>query len=142
MPTIENKDFWDLRDLAELAEECRDILDPENEPDTYDDEERQEAREVLVKLSKLADDLNQESDETDGDSVAEALNDAMGVYGPTLISESYFPDYAEEFVRDCGYISDDLPSLIADNINWEGIAEDLKVDYTCVTFDGSDWYIR
>lgn len=139
MPSIENKDFWDLRDLAELAEECRDVLDPEMESD---EDEMQEAREVLVELSKLSGDLNQESDATDGDSVSEALNDAMGYYGPTLISEDYFPDYAEEFVTDCGYISDDMPEMIRNNIDWSGIAEDMKVDYTCVTFDGSDWYIR
>lgn len=142
MPTIEYKDFWDLRDLAELAEECRDVLDPENEPDTYDDEERQEAREVLVKLSKLADDLNQESDETDGDSVAGALNEAMNQLGPTLISEDYFPEYVREFVEDCGYIPSDLPGFISNNIDWDGVAEDMKVDYTCVNFDGEDWYIR
>lgn len=142
MPSIENKDFWDLRDLAELAEECRDVLDPENEPDTYDDDERQEAREVLAKLSKLADDLNQANDETDGDSVAEALNDAMGYYGPTLLSESYFPDYVKEFVSDCGYIPSELPEFIANNIDWDGVADDMKQDFTSVTFDGEDWYIR
>lgn len=142
MPSIENKDFWDLRDLAELAEECRDVLDPDNEPDTYDDEERQEAVEVLAKLSGLAGDLNQSSDPLDGDSVAEALNDAMGYYGPTLISEDHFPDYAEEYVNDCGYISEDLPELIRNNIDFAGIANDMKSDFTCVTFDGSDWYIR
>lgn len=142
MPAIENKDFWDLRDLAELAEECRDVLDPENEPDTYDDEERQEAREVLVKLSKLADDLNQANDETDGDSVSEALNDAMGYYGPTLLSEDYFPEYVKEFVSDCGYIPAELPGFIANNIDWDGVAEDMKQDFTSVTFDGEDWYIR
>lgn len=142
MPSIENKDFWDLRDLADLAEECRDVLDPDNEPDTYDDEERQEAVEVLAKLSKLADDLNQESDETDGDSVSEALNDAMGVYGPTLISEDHFPDYVQEFVTDSGYIPEDLPAFISNNIDWDGVADDMKSDYTCVSFDGEDWYIR
>lgn len=139
MPSIENKDFWDLRDLAELAEECRDILDPEMDSD---DEEMQEALEVLTKLSKLSGDLNQESDATDGDSVSEALNDAMGYYGPTLISESYWEDYAKETVIEFGYISDDMPEMIRNNIDWSGIAEDMKVDYTCVTFDGSDWYIR
>jgi hypothetical protein len=142
MPAIENKDFWDLRDLASLAEECRDVLDPENEPDTYDDDERQEARETLVKLSGLAADLNQENDETDGDSVSEALNDAMGYYGPTLMSEDYFPSYVQEFVTDCGYLPDNLPSFIASNIDWDGVADDMKQDFTSVTFDGEDWYIR
>ena len=142
MPDIESKEFWDLRDLAELAIECRDVLDPENEPDTYDEDERQEAREILVKLSKLASDLNEQSDATDGDSVSEALDAAMGAYGPTLLSEDYFPEYAKEFVSDCGYISDDLPELIANNIDWAGIAEDMRHDFTCISFDGGDWYIR
>ncbi len=139
MPTIENKDFWDLRDLAELARECAtEIEDPEN----YDEDERQESSETLAKLASLAEDLNQSCDAEDGESVADALDAAMNNLGPTLVSEDHFTDYIKEFVSDCGYIPSELPSFLENNIDWNGVADDLKVDYTSVTFDGEDWYIR
>lgn len=138
MPEIESKEFWDLRDLGKLAIECGDILEDEDE----DADEKQDAREVLAKLAGLAGDLNQDCDAEDGESVRDALEAAMGWYGPTLVSEGHFTDYIKEFVTDCGYIQDDLPAFIANNIDWDGVADDCKVDYTSVTFDGEDWYIR
>jgi hypothetical protein len=138
MPTIESKDFWDLRDLAQLATDCGDIL----EDDEEDADEKQEATETLAKLSELAGDLGHANNPEDAESVAEALEAAMNSYGPTLVSENYFTDYIREFVSDCGYIPSDIPSFLENNIDWNGVADDLKVDYTCVTFDSEDWYIR
>ena len=63
-------------------------------------------------------------------------------YGATLIRESYFVEYCEELVKDIGDMPKELPSYIEDNIDWKGVAEDLKVDYTEVNFDGVTYYIR
>lgn len=139
MASIEAKDFWDLRDLADLARECgAEIEDVES----YDDDERQESTETLAKLAKLAEDLNQSCDTEDADSVAEALDAAMNNYGPTLISEDHFVDAMKQDMEDFGYISSDVPWFITNNIDWDGVADDLKSDYTSVTFDGEDYYIR
>jgi Antirestriction protein (ArdA) len=76
--------------------------------------------------------------------VIEAINDLEDEltewrYGVTLIEEADFEDYCQEFVEDCGYISKDMPQLIKNNIDWSGIAEDMKQDYTEVEFRGETY---
>lgn len=137
MPEIESKEFWDLRDLAELATECGDVLEDED----ADEDDKQDAREVLEKLEGLADQLGQSNDGT-AESVADALNNAMNTYGPTLISEGHFTEAMKQDVQDLGYLPDSIPWWLEQAIDWEQVAESLKSDYTSITFDGEDWYIR
>ena len=73
----------------------------------------------------------------DGESYASDWN-----YGATLIHEDYFTEYAEELCREIGDIPNDLPDYIACNIDWDGVAQDLKVDYTEVDFDGQTYLVR
>jgi hypothetical protein len=61
-------------------------------------------------------------------------------YPITLIKDSYFIDYAEELVKDCGYISHDFPSWIA--IDWWKTAEAVQEDYALVTVDDNDYWYR
>jgi len=62
-------------------------------------------------------------------------------YGEGLINEEYFTEYCEQLVKDIGDTSE-LPDYIADNINWDGVAHDLRVDYTEIDFDGATYLIR
>lgn len=124
-------------DVAELATECGDILEDEDE----DADEKQDATEVLGKLAKLAEDLGQSNDGT-AEDVAGQLENAMNQLGPTLVSESYFEEYIKEYVSDCGYLPSEVPWWLEQAINWSQVAETLKQDYTEVSFDGEDWYIR
>lgn len=59
-------------------------------------------------------------------------------HGESIISEDYFVEYTKQTIIDCGYISKDMPSFISDNIDWEGVAEDLKVDY----MEHNGYYMR
>jgi hypothetical protein len=63
-------------------------------------------------------------------------------YGVTLIEEYYFEEYCEDFVESCGFISKDTPSLIRNNIDWEGIADDMRQDYSEVVFRGKTYLYR
>ena len=63
-------------------------------------------------------------------------------HGAPLIRHSYFTDYCRELVEDCDGLPKNLPSYIAGNINWDGVADDLKVDYTEVDFAGVAYYVR
>lgn len=63
-------------------------------------------------------------------------------HGETIISEEYFVEYCEELVTDCGYISEDLPSFISNNIDWDAVADDLRVDYMEVDYDGTTYLMR
>jgi hypothetical protein len=61
-------------------------------------------------------------------------------YPATLISESYFEDYAREFVEDIGELPRDLPSYIV--IDWEKTALNIREDYTAIDIDGVGYLYR
>jgi hypothetical protein len=60
--------------------------------------------------------------------------------GSSLINESYFTNYCEEFAYDCGEI--DRDSSMSIYIDWDKYAEDCKMDYTTITFEGTDFYVQ
>lgn len=63
-------------------------------------------------------------------------------YGEAVIHENYFEEYCEQFIKDCGFIADNTPTIIENNIDWGGIADDMEQDYTRVEYQGSDYLIR
>lgn len=63
-------------------------------------------------------------------------------YGVTLVDVDDFEDYCEELMEEFGYINKDTPQLIKNNINYKGIAVDMKYDYTEVTYQGNSYLGR
>jgi len=61
-------------------------------------------------------------------------------YPLTLIRESYFTDYVQEMLEDCGEIPKDLPHYI--HIDWQATARDVQVDYTPIDVDGATYFYR
>ena len=61
-------------------------------------------------------------------------------YPVTLIRDTYFVDYCEEFVKDIGDMPQETPSYI--EIDWEKTADNLRVDYNSVDFDGVEYWYR
>jgi len=138
MATIDHSDTLDLRDLAELARECGEEIEDVD----ADEVDREESVQTLEQLSTLAAELGHSSDETDADSVADALDGASGSFSSSLISEDHFQDHAKQLVEDLGMLPEGISDVISSNIDWEGVASDLLTDYTSVRFDGEDYYIR
>ena len=62
-------------------------------------------------------------------------------FGTTLIKEYDFEEYCEELVRDYGYLSD-LPSFIDNHIDWSGIADDMRQDYSELEYQGTTYLYR
>lgn len=62
-------------------------------------------------------------------------------YGETLIRDDYFEDYARELAEDIGAI-DREAGWPAYCIDWERAANDLRIDYTELTFDGVTYWAR
>jgi hypothetical protein len=62
--------------------------------------------------------------------------------GEGFIAESHFTEYCKELCSDIGDLPEELPDYIERNINWDGVAEDLKADYSTVTMFGNDYYYR
>jgi hypothetical protein len=62
-------------------------------------------------------------------------------YGATLVRDSYFVTYAQEFADDIGAVPDDL-SWPASCIDWDKAAWELRMDYSSVDFDGVTYWVR
>lgn len=58
-----------------------------------------------------------------------------------LISEDYFEDYARQTAESIGAIEDDT-QWPCNCIDWERAADELRVDYTAVEYDGDTYYYR
>jgi len=63
------------------------------------------------------------------------------IYGETMIRDSYFEEYAQELAWDVIPGLDEM-SWPLNRIDWEAAADDLKVDYTAISFDGVTYWIR
>jgi hypothetical protein len=61
-------------------------------------------------------------------------------YGVTLINDFYFTEYCMELLKGIGDLPQDIPGYIA--IDEDQTAENLKVDYATVDFDGVDYFVR
>lgn len=63
-------------------------------------------------------------------------------YGETLIHEDYFTDAMKELCEDVGYTPANLPEWIKNNIDWDGVADALRADYTDFEFRGATYWAR
>lgn len=62
-------------------------------------------------------------------------------HGVTLIRDSYFKEYAQEFADDIGAIDKDA-GWPNDCIDWERAARELQMDYTSVEWGGVTYWYR
>jgi len=116
---FEPSKVFDIRDAIQRFEYL------ESRPEKDEDEEEEYSR-----LESLLDD-------TKGNGGDEEWRDAW--YPATFIRDDYFTEYAEELVKDCGYIARGFPSWI--DIDWESTAENVKQDYSSIyVCDMEYWY--
>jgi hypothetical protein len=123
-----SEDIIDSRDVIARIEELRrnrEIAeDPEGpDPEFFPDWEEDE----LLRLEALA---------VEGSDYAEDWE-----YGAALIRDSYFVEYAQELAEDIGAVNRDA-AWPNNHIDWGAAAEELKVDYTGVDFDGVTYWVR
>lgn len=116
--TIDNgENVIDSRDVIARIEELEELLEDGQE---YEDE-----REELKTLKAFAEEAEGCGDWKDGE---------------TLIRESYFTQYCEELLKDCGELPKDIPWYIV--IDWEKTADHIRIDYTSLDLDGITYLIR
>lgn len=146
--------YIDTRDLQKRLDELEDL------ETAYD-----EAKEAFVEAEDLMadDEIDMSKREDDLEDARGDLEDARDAFGPeeeeeleelrslanqigefrhgeTLIPEDEFEGYVQDLCQDCGYISSDFPWWIA--IDWEETARNVSQDYTVVTYQGTDYYVR
>lgn len=120
MTTTAINNYEDVIDSREIIERIEDL---ESDEESLDEEERDELkalREFAEEASGYAPDWQ---------------------YGATLIRDTYFKDYAMELAEDIGAIDGNAtwPNTC---IDWDQAARELQMDYTCVSFDGVDYWVR
>lgn len=125
--------YIDVRDIIARVEELREEREqsdiPTNEyggPNDTCSEEREE----LAKLEGILGELKGcgGGEQWEGDW-----------YPVTLICESSFSDAMMELVQDIGDLPKNLPSYLV--IDWEATVENMRVDYSSVEIDGTEyWY--
>ena len=111
-------DMIDVRDLIARYEYIE---------DSDDEEELEEAQ----KINAILDDLCGYGGNVDwrGDW-----------YPITLIRDSYFVEAMQELMQDIGDLPRNIPDYLA--IDWEKTANNLRVDYSNIEIDGTDYWYR
>lgn len=133
-------DVIDSRDVIERIEELR------AERDAWI-EEVEENDNFEFDMSPETDWHNANTDEgLELNALEKLAEEASGYspdweYGEALIRASYFTEYAQQLAEDCGMVNGDA-TWPNNHIEWEAAADELKIDYTEVDFDGVAYYIR
>lgn len=119
----------DLRDDFGTDNDLQDYVEGEgnNEEEKWDEWDDSDEGLELIALTKLRD---------------QASNSYDWTYGATLIHRNAFVDYCKELLADIGNFPDNMPWYIEHNIDWNGVADDLEVDYFTVDFDGEEYLLR
>jgi hypothetical protein len=106
-----------------------------------------DSRAIIARIAYLDDEEELDDDERDELEALRALaEEAEGYcpdwpYGATLILDSYFEEYAEQFADDIGAIDRDA-SWPLSCIDWERAARELQMDYTSIDFGGVTYWVR
>ena len=128
-------DVIDSRDVIERIEEL------EAERTTFVEDEDDEQSEEIRSLLKDWDEENGEELTALKNLADEGANESSDwAYGETLIHYDHFTEYTQQTIEDVGDLPRNLPGYIV--IDWEQTAENLKVDYSTIDFDGQTYYIR
>lgn len=142
MEVSNTQDIMDSRDVIERIEELEDDLGAwiENYMEEHDleelkDDDVPETEDGFWEIKEELEPIKALAKEADGYAVDWDC-------GATLIRETYFTEYAEELCKDIGDLPSDLPWYIESHIDWDGVASDIKMDYTEVDFDGVAYLIR
>lgn len=153
-----NEDLNDHRiEITDKVDEIEELEDRSQELD--DDKDEAE----IAEIENLVDSLNSEIDDIESNittiefDIAEAQDELDPIkslaegcegyaadwnYGEALIRDSYFEEYCKELVSDIGDLPATLPGYIENNIDWSGVADDLRIDYTSIDFNSITYWIR
>lgn len=61
-------------------------------------------------------------------------------HGETLVRYSYFSQYVQDMLEDCGTVPSDMPWYVS--IDWDKTADNIRSDYSVAEFDGVEYLFR
>lgn len=125
--TLNSEDIIDVRDIIERVEELESEI-----------EDACEAKDVEAI----------EAYQPELDTLRAILEDLKGYggdeqwrgdwYPVTLIRDSYFNDYMDEMLEDCGELPKNLPCYLSITVDYKA----LQMDYTSIEIDGVTYWYR
>jgi len=131
--------------LAEATEAYEEAASEYREAST--DEEIEEAQNFMDQKGDDRDDAAtdlhewQEENQEELDELT-SLSEEISEWqdGATLIPEDEFTEYCQELLEDTGDLPKDIPHYIV--IDWEATANNLRVDYTEVEYQGTTYLVK
>jgi hypothetical protein len=117
---VTSQNILDARDIAQAVKELTDLLEDQDDGDGAVYPKGCEERELLAALEEAESDIG---------------------HCETLIRDSYFKEYAQDFAEDIGAIQHTL-SWPHDCIDWDQAADELQSDYTSVDIGGVTYWAR
>jgi hypothetical protein len=131
---FDGADIIDVRDVIARVEELREHR--------YNADEEDESK-VGTSASNLSDDEAEELEKLE-----ELLSELCGYggderwegdwYPVTLIKDSYFEEYMDDMLEDCGDLPKNIPAYLKIVVDYDM----LKQDYSEVDFEGNTYYYR
>jgi hypothetical protein len=109
-----------------------------------------DVRDIIARIEEIEDNGNG-ADKIEHNHLISIMDDLEGLggdeqwrgewYPVTLIRDSYFKDYAQEFAEDIGAVKSDAewPHTC---IDWEHAARELQYDYTSIEIDDVTYWTR
>lgn len=137
--------------LVEALEEANDALKEYNEenPDGEDPAEADELVENIKDAQEALNDFNSSFDKDELDTLREIVKqgeDSSDWGDEALIHEDNFTDYIKNLIEDCYEMPEEFESghwpYNHITLDFEGAAEEAKVDYIEIDADGHTYYIR
>jgi len=141
------EEFDSLVEALEEAESDFRFVNDSDESSLY---EYQDAENTISLAQDAIEDFNLSDNREELDLlnkvIAQGEDSPDWHHGETLIHESYFTEYIKNLIVDCY----DFPSELTDgkwpfnhlNFDFEGAAEEAKVDYSTIEAGGETYYIR
>jgi hypothetical protein len=130
--------------LQEAVTEAHDAFSSAN--NRLDEDAVEQTRQAMEDAQQALGAWDTDTEEAEELKVLKALAEECEEYsewedGATLIRDSYFEDYAQELAEDCCEMPKELHWPFT-CIDWTQAADELKMDYMCIDYDGVDYWMR
>jgi len=149
MNMLDTRDLYKIQ--CELQEELNDLKEAESDArnaylEATEDEDHmeycdcdicEELREAEKSYREWLEEYGAQLDELD--DLESEISEWR--HGETMIAVDDFPEYAEELAGDIGAI-DRNANWPLNHIDWDAAADELSQNYTVVTYEGEDYYVR
>ena len=129
----------DTRDLNTRLVELEDMITQMR--DLHDEILGSSDDEDIESIQYDIDSINDDFDEDEYD-ILYAMREMIPEWehGNVLVHDTEWEEYVKELLEDTGEMPRDIPWYIV--IDWESTADNIQQDYSCVEYDGTDYWFR